>query len=117
AFLILWTLDLERASSYEKKGVTFRRRPLSYWLDYLRAFAGTEASVLIVQSQCDSARDRASHPPVKVDDFFFLRWLEVSAKTGLGLNLVKAALEESVRDRFERRPPPPIGLGRVVVSH
>jgi internalin A len=41
----------------------------------------------------------------------------VSAKTGLGLNLVKAALEESVRDRFERRPPPPIGVGRVAVRN
>jgi internalin A len=39
----------------------------------------------------------------------------VSAKTGLGLNLVKAALEESVRDCFERRPPPPIGVSRVAV--
>jgi internalin A len=62
----------------------------------------------------NNARDRASHP-VKVDDFCFLRWLEVSAKTGLGLNLVKAALEESVRDCFERQSPPPIGAGRIKV--
>jgi hypothetical protein len=114
-FLILWTPELERSASYEESGVLLRHRPLSYWLDYLRAFGGTDASVLIVQGQCDAARDRASHPPVKVDDFFFLRWLEVSAKTALGLNLVKAALEESVRDCFERHPPPPIGAGRVKV--
>jgi GTPase SAR1 family protein/pimeloyl-ACP methyl ester carboxylesterase len=113
-FLILWTPTLEAGSDSERD-LRFRHRPLSYWLDYLRAFAGTDASVLIVQSQCDSARDRASHPPVKVDDFFFLRWLEVSAKTGLGLNLVKAALEESVRDCFERCPSPPIGAGRIKV--
>jgi hypothetical protein len=31
------------------------------------------------------------------------------------LNLVKAALEEAVRDCFERRPPPPIGVGRMAV--
>ena len=94
-FLLLWTPELESQTAYQGGELSFRHRPLPYWLDYLRAFAGTDASVLIVQSQCDSARDRASHPPVKVDDFFFLRWLEVSAKTGLGLNLVKAALEES----------------------
>jgi internalin A len=70
--------------------------------------------VLIVQSQCDSAHDRAN-PPAKVGDFCFLRWQEVSAKTDLRLNLVKAALEEAVRDCFERRPPPPIGSGRVAV--
>ncbi len=113
-FLILWT-PAHEAGTDSEGDLTFRRRPLAYWLDYLRAFAGTDAFVLIVQSQCDSACDRASHPPVKVNDFFFLRWLEVSAKTGLGLNLVKAAIEESVRDRFERRPPPPIGVGRVAV--
>jgi internalin A len=113
-FLLLWTPEFEEGSDSEGD-LTFRRRPLSYWLDYLRSFAGTHASVIMVQSQCDTARDRASHPSVKVDDFFFLRWLEVSAKTGLGLNLVKAALEESVRDCFERRPPPPIGAGRVKV--
>jgi internalin A len=114
-FLLLWTPALEHQTIYQEGELSLRHRRLSYWLDYLRAFAGTDASVLIVQSQCDTARDRASHPPEKVDDFFFLRWLEVSAKTGLGLNLVKAALEESVRDRFERRPPPPIGVGRVAM--
>jgi internalin A len=73
--------------------------------------------VLIAQSHCDSARDRSSHPPALVDDFSSLRWLEVSAKTGLGLNLVKAALEEAVRDCFERRPPPPMGAGRIAVRN
>jgi internalin A len=114
-FLLLWTPELEWQTAYHEGVLSFRHRPLFYWLDYVRAFAGTDASVLIVQSQCDTPRDRVSHPPVKVDDFFFLRWLEVSAKTRLRLNLVKAALEESVRDCFERRPPPPIGAGRVKV--
>jgi hypothetical protein len=26
----------------------------SYWVDYLRAFAGTDASMPVVQSQCDT---------------------------------------------------------------
>jgi internalin A len=107
-FLILWTPELEHQTTYHEGELSFRHRPLSYWLDYVRAFAGTDASVLIVQSQCDSARDRAMHPSAKTGDFF-LRWLEVSAQTGLGLNFVKGALEEAVRDRFDRRPPPPIG--------
>jgi internalin A len=112
-FLILWTPAHEPGTDSEGD-LTFRRRPLAYWLDYLRAFAGTDASVLIVQSQCDSARDRAMRPTAKTDDFL-LRWLEVSAKTGVGLNFVKGALEEAVRDRFDRRPPPPIGAGRIAV--
>jgi internalin A len=116
-FLLLWTPELECQTTYQEGELSLRYRPLSYWIDYLRAFAGTDVSVLIVQSQCDSARNRASHPPVKVGDFFSLRWLEVSAKTRLGLNLVKAALEESVRDCFERRLPPPIGAGRLKVRN
>jgi internalin A len=114
-FLVLWTPAIESGSD-SQDGLSFRRRPLAYWLDYLRNFS-TNSSVLIVQSQCDSAHDRASHPPVKVDDFFFLRWLEASAKTGLGLNLVTGALEEAVRVCVERRPPSPIGVGRVAVRN
>jgi internalin A len=112
-FLVLWTPAHETGTDSDGD-LTFRRRPLAYWLDYLRAFAGTIASVLIVQSQCDSARDRAKHPSAKTDDFY-VRWLEVSAKTGVGFNFVKGALEEAVRDRFDRRPPPPIGAGRIAV--
>jgi internalin A len=114
-FLILWTPDLERESSYEKKGVTFRRRPLSYWLDYLRAFAGKDASVLIVQSQCDTRDKRILHPPASADDFPFHRCTEVSARTGLNLGILKESIKEAVRDRFDRRPPPPIGAGRLKV--
>ena len=71
--------------SYEESGLTLRHRPLSYWLDYLRAFAGTDASVLIVQSQCDTRDKRVLHPPATVDDFPFHRYTEVSARTGLNL--------------------------------
>jgi internalin A len=87
----------------------------SYWLDYLRAFAGTDASVLIVQSQCDTRDKRILHPPAPVDDFPFHRFTEVSARTGLNLGVLKESIEEAVRDRFDRRPPPPIGAGRIAV--
>jgi internalin A len=113
-FLVVWTPALERQTTYQEGELSLHHRPLSYWLDYLRNFS-TNSSVLIVQSQYETARDRASHPPVKVGDFCFLRWLETSARTGLGLNLLKGALEEAVRDCVERRPPSPIGVGRVAV--
>ena len=114
-FLLLWTPELERTSSYEENGVTLRHRPLSYWLDYIRNFASTEASVLIVQSQCDTRDKRVLYPPALADDFPFHRFIEVSARTGLNLGTLKEHIRESVRDRFERRPPPPIGLGRIKV--
>jgi internalin A len=114
-FLILWTPELEQKSSYEEGGVTLRHRRLSYWLDYVRHFAGTETSVLIVQSQSDTRDKRVLHPPAPVDDFPFHRFTEVSARTGLNLGILKESIKEAVRDRFERRPPLPIGAGRVKV--
>jgi internalin A len=114
-FLILWTPELEQGETYQESGLTLRHRPLSYWLDYIRAFAGTDASVLIVQSQCDTRDKRLPHPPVTVDDFNSSRLAAVSAKTNLGLNLLKATIQETVGDCFHRRPPPPIGVGRVAV--
>jgi internalin A len=114
-FLILWTPELECQTAYQEGSLSLRHRPLSYWLDYLRAFVGTDASVLIVQSQCDTRDKRKLHPPAPVDDFPFHRYTEVSARTGLNLGILKENIKEAVRDRFERRPPPPIGAGRLKV--
>jgi internalin A len=114
-FLILWTPELERQTFYKEGYLSLRHRPISYWLDYLRAFAGVKNPVLLIQSQCDTPDQRASLPEVDVDDFKALQQVQVSAKTGLGLDSVRAALKEAVRDCVYRRPPPPIGIGRVRV--
>jgi internalin A len=114
-FLVLWMPDLEQGGSYEQSGIMLRHRPLAYWLDYLRAFAGTDASVLIVQSQCDTRDKRILHPPATVDDLPFHRYTEVSARTGLNLGILKESINEAVRDRFDRFPPKPIGSGRLKV--
>jgi len=68
-FLILWTPELDCQTLYQEGDLSFRYRPLSYWLDYLRAFVGTDASVLIVQSRCDTRDKRILHPPAPVDGF------------------------------------------------
>jgi internalin A len=114
-FLLLWMPELERGGSFQENGLVFRHLPLSYWLDYIRAFAGTESSVLIVQSQCDTRENRVPQPSMATDDFLLIRHLEVSAYTDRGLGLLKENLREAVRDRFARHPPPSIGVGRVVV--
>src|SRR6516164_2481499 len=114
-FLILWTPESERQTAYQEGSLSFRHRSLSYWVDYLRAFAGTDASMLIVQSQCDTRDKRVLHPPAQVDDFPFHRSTEVSARTGLNLGLINENIKEAARDRFARRLPPPIGAGRLKV--
>ena len=114
-FLILWTPELERQTAYQEGSLSFRHRPLSYWLDYLRAFAGTDASMLIVQSQCDAPEKRVVHPPAQLDDFPFHRSLEASALTGYNLEFLEDTIKVAVRECFNRRPPPPIGAGRLKV--
>jgi internalin A len=113
-FLILWTPKLEQGYDCEG-GLTFRRRPLSYWLDYLRAFAGVDSPVMLIQSQCDSFKDDAPVPAIAVGDFPLLRHLKVSARTNRGFGTLTETLKEAVRDCFDRRPPSRIGAGRVGV--
>jgi internalin A len=114
-FILLWTPALEHQTTYQEGELALRHRPLSYWVDYLRAFAGTDASVLILQNQCDTRDKRILHPPAPVEDFPFHRFTEISARTGLNLGILKESIKEAVRDRFDRRPPPPIGAGRLKV--
>jgi internalin A len=64
-FLILWTPELEHQTTYQEGELSLRHRPHSYWVDYLRAFAGTDASVLIVQSQCDTRDKRCPIRPLQ----------------------------------------------------
>jgi internalin A len=78
-FLLLWTPKLE-----EEGDLTFRHRPLTYWLDYLRAFAAEKNPVLLIQSQCDTPRDRVTVPPAATDALPSLRQTAVSVRTGLG---------------------------------
>jgi len=115
-FPILWRPELENRQGYEENGILMRHRPLPYWLDYVRTFAGADRPILLIQSQCDTVAQRIPRPPVDgLDGFTSIQILQASAKTGLGLDLVKASLKEAVRDCVERRPPPPIGSGRARV--
>jgi internalin A len=113
-FLILWTPKLEQGSDSEGD-LSFRHRPLTYWLDYLRAFAGVNSSVLLIQSHCDTVNEDAPVPAVAANDFPSLRHFKVSALTKRGPSTLGEALKEAAHDCFERRPPPPIGMGRVAV--
>jgi internalin A len=113
-FLILWMPKLEAGGDAEGD-LAFCHRPLSYWFDYLRAFSGVNSSVLLIQSQCDTFKDDAPAPTDAAVDFPSLQHFKVSALTKRGLGTLRQALEEAVHDCFERRSPPPIGMGRVAV--
>jgi len=116
-FLILWTPEREQKTADLEQSIPMRHRPLAYWLDYVRWCAGSQVLALVIQSQCDTAADRLPRLPgaPALEDFSSLRIAQVSASTGLGLDLINASLKEAVRDSIELRPPSPIGLGRVRV--
>ncbi len=116
-FLVFWTPERENSTPYQEGSLSLRHRPLPYWLDYLRAFAGVHSPVLLIQSRCDSPAQRVRPLPVSADDFMALQPMPVSAKTGLGLDAVRAGLKEAVRDCLHRRPAFPIGHGRVRVRN
>lgn len=71
--------------------------------------------MLVLQSHCDQPDDRQPPPKLDTDDFRHLRFLEVSPRTGLGLEALQGQLLEAVRDMLHRRPPVPIGQGRITV--
>ena len=114
-FVLLWTPDRE-SGQFTDGGATMQHRPLSYWLDFVRGLAGSDSTVLIVQSQCDEPSQR-QNPDLPTHDFRLLRTLSMSAKTDVGLTVLRGELEDAMRDVLNRKPPIPIGAGRVEVRN
>jgi internalin A len=88
---------------------------LHYWLDYLRAYAGTQYPVLVVQSQCDAAADRvvAVGGGNEFKGFRSIQVAQVSAKTDLGLEALLGMLKDSAREALRLRPAVRTGTGRI----
>jgi internalin A len=111
-FLLLWNPEEEKTAG---KKTDSEHRPITYWLDYLRSVAGTDNPLIIVQSQCDTPEIRAD-VPVSLSEWIGSSWtVEVSAKTDFGLERLKATLKDAAWACFHKRPPPPIGKGRLKV--
>jgi internalin A len=113
-FVVFWSPDHEEGE-LEEGGLSLRKRPLAYWLDYIRALAGTRSPVLVVQGQCDEPPQRRTPPHAPVGDFAYLRFLEFSARTDLGLDSLKAHIKEGIRNLLAARPLSQIGAGRAEV--
>jgi hypothetical protein len=57
-------------------------QPLAYWLAYVRTFGGARSPILLLQSQCDRAKDERDSPlpPGAPDGFGSKKVLHYSAK-------------------------------------
>jgi internalin A len=113
-FVILWHPERE-TGTIEHDGLVMRHRPLLYWLDFVRSVAGTEAPVLIVQSQFDDANAVPATITANYSDFLRARVIQASAKDDDGLKRLQPELELSVKYLLDKRPRLSIGAGRVRV--
>ena len=113
-FVVLCHPDFEDGA-FVQGGVAMANRPLAYWLDYVRAAAGPDAVVLVVQARGDQRGDEHLLPPGTDFGGLRVRTLAVSALTGRGLDVLQAELRLAVRDLLDARPPFQIGVGRAKV--
>lgn len=118
-FLVAWTLGAENTATHEYSGVTFRNRPLGWWLDFVRHAAGAESPVLVVQNQCDRPEDDAIRPPVRDETlgaFSFRRVLPYSAKNRRNQAALEEALQGAVSWLRGKQGEVLIGRGRLAVK-
>jgi internalin A len=118
AFLLAWTPETESAPFHRHDGFAFRNQPLGYWLAYVRQFAGPDAPVIVVQTQCDAPEDERL-PPVADDAlavFPFIKTLAYSARKNRGRAELDEALAEAVCWLRKRQGAVRIGEGRARVK-
>lgn len=114
-FVVLWHPDFESGTTVEH-GTTMTNHPLAYWLDYVRAAAGPDAVVLLVQARADTRHDEHPLPDIDTGDLT-VRHAVFSAKTGNGFRGLRGQIEDAVRDLIGARPPQLIGRGRLAVRN
>ena len=117
-FVVVWTPNAENNREHEHGGMTFRNQPLSYWLDYVRHAAGSVCPVVLVQNQCDTARDEVLQPPVDVEElrgFPYLQQVHYSAKEDRKRDSLNEALREAIRHLRGHEGIATIGRGRMKV--
>jgi internalin A len=97
-FLICWEGESEDKPHHIIDDVEYRNRPLNYWLDYVRQFAGPNAQVVLVQTQIDKPNAPRT-PPVDLGQYADLTFLEpcrTSAKDNRGFADLKEKIAEAV---------------------
>jgi len=115
-FLLVWTPQTEDGEYKDGDGevqLTFRHRPLIYWLEYIRSVAGTDNRVLIIEGKCDNVSDQRPLPGPLPEGFTWLRCLDFSAQVDEKVTNLRSTLKQAVRELLDRRPAPLIGKGRV----
>ncbi len=114
-FMLLWTPGMENQATHVHQDMQFRNFPLTYWLTYIQQFAGEQATVIVVQTQCDSLEQEIALPEDAnrlLQTFRYKKTLHYSAKTQRG----KSALQETLHEAYSLLDKPLIGPGRLKVK-
>ncbi len=115
-FVLVWAPEFE-SGEQTHGALTFRNYPLRYWVDYVRQLGGKDSAILVVQTRCDSRRDRRSCP-VKDDDLRgafgdgYWEVLQFSALNDRGLPGLKENLGEAIAFLRESQGITRIGASR-----
>ena len=115
-FVLVWAPEFENGEQAHG-GLAFRNYPLRYWVDYVRQLGGKDAAVLVVQTRCDSHRDR--RPCSVSDDDLrkafgdgYCEVLQFSARSDRGLAELKEKLGEAIESLREAQGVVRIGASR-----
>ena len=114
-FVIAWTPALEKFEDLIEDGRAFQNYPLPYWLDYIHEFGGTDAHLIIVQTQCDSRDDDAVLNPDALEKLQRFRRQDTTVFSAKTERRGKGLLE-MIDDACSVMDSPLIGVGRAKVK-
>ena len=108
--LLTWTPDTDNSNETQVGDYTFRNRPLSWWIDFIRSTVNQDAPVIVVQNQLDLHKDRGDHEAMGRlrEHHDFVRAVAVSARTEEGF----VTLHDYIAAAVHAFNPPLIGRGR-----
>jgi internalin A len=98
-FVLCWNPEYENTKEFEQHGTLMRNRPLAYWLSYIESLAGEDTPVLVVQTQCDRARD--AQPALGTHGLKWVKPVACSARRKDGMEELLAALKSAARGQLE----------------
>lgn len=119
-FLLVWTPHSDNAQEHQHRGMTFRNRPLRYWLEYARGPRDVgDSPVIVVQNRCDRPEDEAARLPVPdelLSGLPFRKVVQYSALKNRGRPALDDALRQAAEWLRERHGLARIGRGRLAVK-
>jgi internalin A len=120
-FVLCWNPEYENTREFTQHGTLMRNRPLAYWLAYIESLAAPNTPVVVVQTQCDRARDAQPAPAMGTHELRWVKPVACSAKRKEGMKELLAALESAARGQLEaqgkvRLPQSWVDLGASLAS-